>query len=436
MADGAADVLTASVADLAHQGEAISNAEGEAAQGAVGTDPRNWQPGVLPSQLLMHAIHRGWIRSPALKPDQLQPASLDLTLGAKAYRLLCSFLPDRESRVEEKLADYVLEEFDIAEGAILERNRAYLIPLREELALPESLRGKANPKSSIGRLDVFTRVVSDNNSRFDELPLGYRGPLFLEVVPRSFIIRVREGLSLNQLRLVAGDFGTARYSDSALAKLHIERPILFSEGKQVSSTDLDLADGLFLSLDLTPDVHGHVGYRAARNSRVLDLSVTGRYSWDEFWEPVRALPNGNLILEPEEFYLLLSRESVSISPVTAAEMAAYDPTAGELRTHYAGFFDPGFGFSPVGWPDGSRATLEVRARDVSFVVEHGQRLCRLIFERLVEETELVYGQGIGSTYQDQKLTLSKHFASQGPVGQLTLPDTPPVRAKVGSRSRV
>lgn len=327
------------------------------------------------------------------------------------------------------MQDYVLEPFSIEDGYILERNCAYLIPLAEELVLPEQVRAKANPKSSTGRLDIFTRVITNNNARFDEVAPGYHGPLFLEIIPRSFLVRVKSGLSLNQLRLMTGDPGEARCSDRELSAMHLERPLLLVDDRRVEPLDLDLAEGLFMSLDLTPDEHGHVGYRARRNSSVVDLSRTAHYAWDEFWEPISPAGDRKVILEPEEFYLLLSCESVSIPPSLAAEMTAYDPTAGELRTHYAGFFDPGFGYREEGWPSGSRATLEVRARDVAFVVEHGQRVCKLVFERLLEDTQLLYGAGIGSTYQNQKLTLSKHFVSQGPRGQLTLPETPTLRAR-------
>jgi dCTP deaminase len=400
-------------------------------------DPLTAPPGVLPSQILGQALEREWIASDVpIRDDQLQPASIDLTLGPVAYRLLCSFLPDRASTVKQKLErhDYVLEELSIEDGAVLERNRAYLIPLRERAALPETLRAKANPKSSTGRLDIFTRVIADRTPRFDDLPPGYHGPLYLEVAPRSFIVKVRAGLALNQLRLMTGEPGTARLDDAALTKLHLTQPILFVDGQAVAPTDLDVGEGLFLSLDLTPDEHGHVGYRARQNSRVIDLSLVGGYRWSDYWEPVRPEAPNRLMLEPEAFYLLLSRESVTVPPHLAAEMSAYDPTAGELRTHYAGFFDPGFGFRVAGegW-NGSRATLEVRARDVSFMVEHGQRLCKLAFEHLVEPTEMMYGSSIGSTYQDQRLTLSKHFESQGPRGQLVLPDTPPIRARLASR---
>jgi dCTP deaminase len=395
---------------------------------ASASDPATAEAGIFPAQLLRHALDEGWVRGGSGLEDRLQPASLDLTLGDKAYRLLCSFLPDRESTVETKMRDYVLEPFSIEDGAILERNCAYLIPLAEELALPEQVRAKANPKSSTGRLDIFTRVITNNNARFDEVAPGYRGPMFLEIIPRSFLVRVKSGLSLNQLRLMTGDPGEARCSDRELSVMHLERPLLLVDDRKVEPHDLDLSEGLFMSLDLTPDEHGHVGYRARRNSSVIDLSRTAHYSWDEFWEPISPAGERKVILEPEEFYLLLSRESVSIPPSLAAEMTAYDPTAGELRTHYAGFFDPGFGYREVGWPPGSRATLEVRARDVAFVVEHGQRVCKLVFERLLEATQLLYGTGIGSTYQNQKLTLSKHFVSQGPRGQLTLPETPTLRS--------
>ncbi len=397
-------------------------------------DPATLGPGIFPAQHLRQAIDQGWILGSDSLRNGIQPASVDLTLGTKAYRLLCSFLPDRGSTVLEKVQRYTLEEFSIADGAILERGRAYLIPLQETLSLPESVRGRANPKSSTGRLDIFTRVITDSNSRFDDISPGYAGPLYLEVVPRSFIIKVRTGLSLTQVRLLTGDPGEARLGDATLAGRHLDAALAWRENKPVPPEDLDLAEGLFLSLDLTPDEHGHVGYRARKNSRVLDLSVIGRYSWDEFWEPVQPEDGPRLMLEPEEFYLLLSREAVTVPPDLAAEMSAYDPAAGELRTHYAGFFDPGFGFRGNEWPGGSRATLEVRARDVAFMVEEGQRICKLAFEPLHEPTTMLYGQQIGSTYQDQKLTLSKHFVSQGPRGQLTLPDTPAARSHGHPRS--
>jgi dCTP deaminase len=378
---------------------------------------------------LREAIRREWIRDVNDASQRLQPASLDLTLGKTAYRLLCSFLPDRDSSVEQKLESYALEEFSIVEGALLEKNRAYLIPLVEQLHLPESVRGRTNPKSSTGRLDLFTRVLSDRNARFDEIPPGYAGRMFLEVVPRSFLVRVESGLSLNQLRLLTGDPGAARLSDHDLSLRHFAQPLVMSSGEPVGATDLDLSEGMFLSVDLSPDEHDQVGYRAKRTSRVVDLAATAAYRWTEFWEPVALEEEGKIILEPDDFHLLLSKEAVRVPATLAAEMSAYDPTAGELRTHYAGFFDPGFGETGGA---GSRATLEVRARDVPFVVEDGQRLCKLVFENLLGRTELAYGPDIGSTYQGQEVTLSKHFRVASRDGEpMTEPESNRPRRVIG-----
>lgn len=364
--------------------------------------------GVLPAQWLTKAIESKVIRSGNLyriPEDAIQPASVDLHLGEKAHRLRCSFLPNAQT-VAEKLRDYGMDDLDLRDGAILERNRPYLIPLIEELELPGNLRAKANPRSSTGRLDIFTRVITDKGTKFDAIVAGYHGRLYLEVVSRSFTIRVRTGLSLNQLRLV---FGRARCSDDELRAAHSATPLLFRGEEAVSASQLALSDGLFLSLDLKGDAHRRVGYRAKKNSRLLDLSLLDHYEPPDFWEAVEAEPRGKVVLEPEEFYLLLSEERVSIPPSYAAEMTAYDPTSGELRTHYAGFFDPGFGYDPEGRLKGTRAVLEVRAHDVPFVVEHAQQFCKLEFECMLEPSTRLYGSEIGSSYQHQELTLSRHF---------------------------
>ena len=365
--------------------------------------------GVLPDLHIRKAIDAGHIRDAT--EANVQPASLDLTLGPKAYRLRCSFLPDAKS-VAEKLDEHSMGEFDLRDGAILERNRPYLIPLREGLALPADVRAKANPKSSTGRLDIFTRVITDHSFRFDEIGAGYDGPLYLEVVTRSFTVRVREGLSLNQLRLMVGP---TRVTDAEIRAIHTEEPLLFLGGEAVANADLAVADGLFMSLDLrkASAAAPAVGYRAKKNSQLLDLSAMERYDPELFWEPVVPERQDRLILEPEEFYLLLSAESVSVPSQYAAEMTAYDPTSGELRTHYAGFFDPGFGFDRGHRLGGSRATLEVRAHDVPFMVEHRQPVCKLSFDRMAEAPHTLYGEEIGSHYQSQRVTLSKHFQRPG-----------------------
>jgi dCTP deaminase len=367
--------------------------------------------GVLPAQELREAIAREWIaagpwRIPA---ESVQPASIDLRLGDQAWALRCSFLPDSDSTVEEKVADLAFETIDLRDGATLERDRPYLVPLVEELRLPEDIRAKANPKSSTGRLDVFTRVLTDRSHRFDEIAPGYHGRLYLEVVPRTFAIRVRTGLALNQIRLMRGE---ARLADSELAALHEHQPLLYRDAQPLPGSALSLAQGLFLSLDLSGPEDRIVGYRARKNSLPLDLTHERTLRWQDYWEPVHPEAGARIVLEPEIFYLLLSAEGVSIPPSYAAEMLAYDPTAGELRTHYAGFFDPGFGYSREGEEPGSRAALEVRARDVSFMVEHGQPVCKLAFERMAAQPDVLYGKELRSNYQGQRSMLSKHFLAR------------------------
>ena len=342
--------------------------------------------------------------------SSFQPASLDLRLGEKAYRLRCSFLPDKQS-VQEKLRDFAMEEIDLRDGAILERNRPYLIPLIEELRLPQSVRGKANPRSSTGRLDIFTRVISDHGHKFDEIRSGYNGKLYLEVLSRTFTIKVRTLESLNQLRLITG---RSRCDDHEVLDYHRKTPILYEGGSPVPADNLVLSNGLFLGVDLQGDQRRVVGYRAKKNSLLLDLSRLGHYEPAHFWEAVYPEEGYRIVLEPEEFYLILSLESVRIPPQFAAEMAAYDPTSGELRTHYAGFFDPGFGYGAGGQLKGTRAVLEVRAHDVPFILEHGQRVCKLEFENMCESPTILYGEDMGSSYQEQELTLSKHFRREWP----------------------
>ena len=271
------------------------------------------------------------------------------------------------------------------------------------------MRGKANPKSSTGRIDVFTRVITDESYRFDEIAAGYDGQLYLEVVPLSFPVRVREDLSLNQLRL---SVGSALLTDDDVRAFHNGEPMLFHHGEPVPAEKLAFGGGLFLGLDLHGDDHGYVGHRARDNAPLLDVAKSAAAPVDPepFWESVRHEDGDRVVLTPQRFYLLMSNEAVCIPPTLASEMTAYDPTSGELRTHYAGFFDPGFGFDPGGASTGSRAALEVRAHDVPFMIEHGQRVCKLTFEQMLEAPDRLYGQGIGSNYQGQLETLSKHFA--------------------------
>jgi len=371
--------------------------------------------GLFSYQGLKDFIGSGAVSSSAepITEAQIQPASIDLRLGSTAYRLVSSFLPERQ-RVSDRLGergDYgtglVMYEVDISGGGILEKGHVYLIPLMERLSLPEGVSGRANPKSTTGRLDIFARVLSDCNPRFDDISAGYRGGLFLEILPRSFAISVKEGLSLVQLRLMDGD---AMVSDLDLRALHRDVGLLYSaEGNDLAG-DVSISRGLFMSVDLSgEDMDGVIGYKSRKNSHVVDLTKKDYYNIRDFWEPVRAEGDSTLILEPEEFYILSSREKIRIPTGYAAEMAAYEAGSGELRTHYAGFFDPGFGFGNDGEVYGTKAVLEVRAHDAPFMISHGQTFCKLAYERLKDIPEKTYGPKIGSSYQFQGITLSKQF---------------------------
>ncbi len=362
--------------------------------------------GILPARWLRDAVWRNVISSDYRIPDEnFQPASLDLRLGETAHILQCSFLPSRGT-LEEKLAQLTIGTIDIRDGAILERNRPYLIPLLESLRLPEGIRARTNPKSSTGRLDIFTRVITNSSDRFDDIEEGYQGPMYLEVFSRSFSIRVRTRLSLNQIRLFKGD---SRCAGSEIQELHDRRPIVLPRNDRPGQFIPSFADNsVGLGVDLT-GADGGIGYRARKNSKLLDLSQTNRYDPGDFWEPVFADKGQSLILEPEEFYLLSSSECVCIPPELAGEMTAYDASSGEIRTHYAGFFDPGFGYGEDGRLGGIPPVLEVRAHDVPFMIGPGQKVGTLTFERMLEVPDYWYGPRAGSSYQERGRVLSKHF---------------------------
>lgn len=389
----------------------------------MSSSPEPAEAGIWPSQWLLKAVESGIIEAPSFSEDRIQPASLDLTLGNVAYRLRCSFLPGKNDTVMDQVKTFAIgPEFDLDQGAILERNRPYLIPLQERVKLPHSVRGRANPKSSTGRLDVFTRVITDRSGKFDDIRKGYCGGLYLEVVPRSFAVMVYTGLALNQLRLAKGD---TTVSDRQLRSAHRESPLLYRNCVPLDRRDVRAHGGLWLSLDLARREGDIVGYRAKRNSGLIDMSLENHYEAGDYWDEVAAEQGNRVVLEPEDFYLLLSSESVQIPPQYAAEMTAFDPSGGEVRTHYAGFFDPGFGHDAGGFfSEGSRAALEIRAHDVPFAVDNLQRVCQLRFERMVEEPHVLYGAERRSHYQGQSSTLSKHFRRRGSADQLALNRAP------------
>jgi dCTP deaminase len=370
--------------------------------------------GVLPYQDLRAAAAAGWITADAPIADpQFQPSSLDLRLGAVAYQLRASFLPFHAS-VRRRLepgdpgtSDLVIDRLPLEGGAVLQRGSVYLVPLRESLALPARVRGRCNPKSTTGRLDIFTRVISDGASRFDEIRAGYRGPLYLEIAPRSFPVRVQAGLSLNQLRLLSGE---AALPDPVLADLYRASPLLYDDDERPIAIDrVAFNDGLCMGVDLSGRrTDGIIGYRAHPNPPAVDLARIAAYDPAEFWEPIKRPGRDAFILEADRFYLLVSKERIRVPPDYAAEMVVYDAGAGEIRTHYAGFFDPGFGFG-AGDVLGTKVVMEVRAREVPFMVYDGQTSFKVGFERLTRRSERLYGVGIASSYQHQTLTLSKQF---------------------------
>jgi dCTP deaminase len=391
--------------------------------------------GILPVQKLRLLVAGGVISTddpdfPILE-NQFQPNSLDLRLGKIAYRVRCGFLPENET-VESKIAKLVQHSFPITDGAVLEPNCTYIIPLLEKLHLPAPgdliqtnlfdrkvdgdafriysdipISAKTNPKSTTGRLDIFTRLVTDYSHRFEEIAPGYQGRLYLEVVPKSFPVKVRTGQRLNQLRV---RHGNAMVADEELLKVHSRDPILLTDaGNPIPEKEIKVDGGLFMSMNLHGEEGEIVGYKARKNRDLIDLDRINHYRITEFWDPIYARHDDYLILEPEAFYIFASKERCRIPLHLAAEMVPYDTGSGELRTHYAGFFDSGFGGTIE--DGGARAVLEVRSHDVPFLIEDGQTLFRMVFELNTEIPEIAYGREIKSNYQGQSLKLSKHFKS-------------------------
>lgn len=353
--------------------------------------------GILNDADIHQLVEAGAIgHAKALDDDQIQPASLDLRLGQTAYRVRASFMPGPRRSVQEKLDHLQLHQIDLSEGAVLETGCVYIVPLMETLKLPNGIAAAANPKSSTGRLDIFTRLITDKAQQFDKIPEGYEGPLYLEVSPRTFPIFARAGSRLTQIRFRQG---RVVLSDAEHLALHQEQTL-------VASSEPFISNGIAVSIDLEGD--GIIGYRAQRHAAVIDVDKRDAQNVLDFWEPIYGHGRGELILDPDEFYILVSNEAVHVPPNYAAEMVPFDPLVGEFRVHYAGFFDPGFGHSAAGGT-GSRAVLEVRSHEVPFIVEHGQIIGRLAYEKMRARPSELYGMGIGSNYQAQGLKLSKHF---------------------------
>jgi dCTP deaminase len=370
--------------------------------------------GILPDRMIAALAEQGGIRAAyPFAAGQIQPASLDLRLGAVAYRVRASFLPGPGTPVARRIAELKLHEFALTEGAVLETGCVYIVPLIESLALPVDIAGATNPKSSTGRLDVFTRVIADETRGFDRIEAGYRGPLYAEISPKTFPVLVREGSRLSQLRLRHGE---AALDAETLRALHARERLVdraeavMGEGVAVSVDLSGGADTNPLAATAAANANHVVGYRAKRHTAVIEVERRAAYDVADFWEPIVARADKSLILDPDEFYILASTEAVQVPPDYAAEMVPFDPLVGEFRVHYAGFFDPGFGYAGAGG-FGSRAVLEVRSREVPFILEHGQIVGRLVYEKMLARPDQLYGSGIGSNYQAQGLKLSKHFRS-------------------------
>jgi len=354
--------------------------------------------GILPDRMIAALAQAGGIITEAdFVPGQVQPASLDLRLGEVAYRVRASFLPGPDTTVAERIDELKLHEIVLGDGAVLETSCVYIVPLLESMALPADIAAAANPKSSTGRLDVFTRVIADSTRGFDRIQAGYHGPLYAEISPRTFPVLVREGSRLSQIRFRRGH---AVLDAEQLSELHASESLVDDE-------DADVSEGVSVGVDLA-GFEGLIGYRAKRHTGLIDVDRRAGYDMADFWEPLAARRDENLILDPDEFYILASKEAVQVPPDYAAEMVPFDPLVGEFRVHYAGFFDPGFGYAGAGGR-GARAVLEVRSREVPFILEHGQTVGRLVYEKMLARPDQLYGQAIGSNYQAQSLKLSKHF---------------------------
>jgi dCTP deaminase len=364
------------------------------------------ESGILPSQEIEELIRNGKIRSRAdISDSQIQPASIDLRLGEVAYEVRASFLPSRRSLIRPKIRELQVSEIDLRQPNLLRAGKVYIVPLIESLSLPPDMSGKANPKSTTGRLDIFTRLMTETGADFEVVPQGYSGDLYVEVVPRTFSIIVRTGTKLNQLRFFRGN---PQSDDEELRTLARKRRLVYYQNGDAPIAPV-ISEGVRLSIDLSGEGDYIVAYKAKKSESPIDLSQIGTYEVDEFWEPIQAGNTRSLVLDPGDFYLLASKQRVGVPPNWAAEMEAYDPSIGEFTVHYAGFFDPGFGYGGSGEIRGTKAVLEVRAHEVPILLEDGQEVGRLNYLKMADRPDRLYGRGIGSSYQQQGLALSKQF---------------------------
>jgi dCTP deaminase len=381
--------------------------------------PADSQPlttGILPSQVIRTFIDTGKIiSSEPIFDNQIQPASIDLRIGKIAYQVRASFLPG-QSTIERKIRDLLIRQVRLEDSAVLPPNSVFIVPLIERLALPVDVSGKANPKSTTGRLDIFTRLITEPGREFEWVPKGYKGALYLEIVSRTFPIVLRAGMKLNQLRLVRGN---PPITDGMLARLAEKERLVYEDDENPLGPQIQR--GLSVSIDLQGQGSNIVGYRAKGNTPPVDLDKVSGYDIDEFWDIIPAPASKTLILNPHDFYIMASWERISVPPDYAAEMVPFDPSIGEFRIHYAGFFDPGFGHGV----NGTKAVLEVRAHEVPILLEDRQLVGKLIYHKMAKKPDKIYGPSIGSSYQRQGLTLSKQFKRQADAALESVPTKAP-----------
>ena len=402
ISDNATDVLLSPVVQTISQ----RPIQGSLDESEVDSERGLFSTGILPSQELKHLVNvsKEIISLETILDDQYQAASLDLRLGPVAFRVRASFLPGKSATVNQKIEEFAMHEMDITRGGVLERGCVYIIPLLEGLELKHRMSAMGNPKSSTGRLDIFTRLITDHGTEFDQVREQYKGMLYAEVSPRTFSVLVRKGSRLSQIRIRRGK---PQNSDEGMRRLQKEKQVVSSD-----ISDTDIRNGVPVSVDVLGDKSGGlIGYKAKNHAGLIDIDKVQHYEVLDYWEPVSAPRQGGLVLDPQDFYILASKEAVRVPPTHAAEMIAYDTLVGEFRVHYAGFFDPGFG-EPTAGGEGSRAVLEVRSYEVPFVIEHGQVVGRLAYERLTATPDELYGTA-NSSYQGQGIKLSKHFKPLG-----------------------
>jgi dCTP deaminase len=370
----------------------------------VAEDAATRTTGILPSQGIRDLIASGRVTAiPGILEEHIQPASLDLRLGDIAHRVQASFLPGPRT-VESKIKELRMTRVDLTKAAVFEKGCVYIVPLLEELNLPESISAIANPKSTTGRLDIFTRLITDRGVAFEHVPPGYTGRLYAEIASRTFTVAVRAGMRLNQLRFVRGK---PTSPDALISRLDDQENLVYLDEEKTARAQVNRGLRVTVNLEGSHPTEA-IAYKARKHAPAIELDRLDYYSPEEFWEARPQPVSKSLILEPGDFYILASRERVRVPPEYAAEMVPFDPSAGEFRIHYAGFFDPGFGYGS-GDIQGTRAVLEVRAHEVPFMVDHGQVVGRLTYMPLLSRPDKIYGTNIGSSYQHQALTLSKQF---------------------------